>query len=456
MAKQLPVRKNEQHRVYVEDLTHDGNGVAKVDGYTLFIPNALPGEVADVVVTKTNKSYGFARLVRIEKESEARITPTCEHYGTCGGCQLQHMSYDAQLQAKQKQVQDALAKIGGIDDCIVHPTIGMNEPWRYRNKAQTPVGERNGKIIAGFYKKRSHYIIDIDRCYIQHEENDHAIQTVKRIAETYGVKAYDEENHRGILRHVLVRHGRKTNELMVVLITNGRELPNKKKIIAAIKNELPNVKSIVQNINSKRTNVILGEETIVLWGDEYIYDKIGDVTFAISARSFFQVNPEQTEVLYEKALEYAGLTGQETVIDAYCGIGTISLFLAKRAKHVYGVEIVPDAIEDAKRNARLNGIENVDFVVGEAEKVIPAWYDEGVRPDVIVVDPPRKGCDESLLETMIAMKPKRIVYVSCNPSTLARDLRILEEGGFRTVEVQPVDMFPQTTHVECCVLLKKK
>lgn len=457
MAKQqLPVQKNEQYQVLVEDLTHDGAGVAKVDGYPLFIQNTLPGEVASVVVTKANKTYGFAQLLQIIKESNERIEPACIHYGKCGGCQLQHMSYSAQLRAKQKQVKDAITRIGGLEDVIVHPTIGMDDPWRYRNKSQIPVGERNGKLVAGFYQKRSHHINDIDRCLIQHEVNDDVVNTVKKIAQSFGIRAYDEEKHRGTLRHIIARHGKKTDDLMVVLVTNGKQLPNKKKIVEAIKEELPNVKSIVQNINMKRTNVILGDETIVLWGDEYIYDYIGDIQFAISARSFYQVNPEQTKVLYDKTLEYANLTGKETVIDAYCGIGTISLFLAKRAKQVYGVEIVPDAIEDAKRNAKLNDIKNVEFAVGKAESVMPAWYEEGIRPDVIVVDPPRKGCDETLLETMIAMKPKRIIYVSCNPATLARDLRILADGSYKVEEVQPVDMFPQTTHVECCVSLEKK
>ncbi len=457
MAKQpsLPVQKNEQLQVTIEDLTHDGAGVAKVNGYTLFIPKALPGEIADVQVTKTNKGYGFARLLHVVKESEHRIIPACPIFNECGGCQLQHLNYDAQLIAKRKQVEDALARIGGLDHVHIHPTIGMDNPWRYRNKAQTPVGEREGGLIAGFYQQRSHRIIDMDTCLIQHDENDKVIHVIKKIAKKYGIRAYDEEKHRGTLRHIIARHGYKTNDLMIVLVTKGKELPNKKNIIADIQKECPNVKSIVQNINSKRTNVIFGAETIILWGEEYIYDYIGDIKFAISARSFYQVNPEQTKVLYDKALEYADLTGKETVIDAYCGIGTISLFLAQRAKHVYGVEIVPDAISDAKRNANLNGITNVDFAVGEAEKVMPWWYAQGIRPDVIVVDPPRKGCDETLLETIIHMKPERVVYVSCNPATLARDLKVLAEGGFEVKEVQPVDMFPWTTHVECVVLMSR-
>lgn len=456
MSKQkAPVKLNEQYTVVFEDLTQEGAAVAKIDSYTLFVPEALPGERAIVQVTKVNKSYGYGRLVKILEKSADRIEPICPVFFQCGGCKLQHMRYERQLWQKEKIVRDALERIGKITNARVHPVIGMPSPWRYRNKAQVPVAERNGKLIAGFYEERSHNIIDMDECFIQHEANDRAFQAVKKFAAELAIPAYDEVKHRGVLRHIVVRYGHKTNEVMVVLVTNGEQLPRKKQLIQKITSAFPNVKSIVQNINSERTNVIFGSKTKVLWGEEFIYDYIGDVKFAISARSFYQVNPEQTEVLYNKALEYANLTGNETVIDAYCGIGTISLFLAKKAKHVYGVEIVPDAIRDAERNAGLNGIKNVTFAVGAAEEVIPKWQAEGIRADVIVVDPPRKGCDTQLLECIIQMKPKRIVYVSCNPSTLARDLRILEDGGFKTEEVQPVDMFPMTMHVECVVLMSR-
>ncbi|WP_062049645.1 23S rRNA (uracil(1939)-C(5))-methyltransferase RlmD [Bacillus sp. JCM 19034] len=455
MKKQAPppVKKNDQLQVTIEDLTHEGAGVAKVEGYTLFVPKALPGEKVDIKVTKTNKGYGFARLMNINEESTHRIEPLCPIYQHCGGCQMQHMSYEGQLLFKQKQVKDVLERIGGLKEVPVLATIGMAEPWRYRNKAQVPIGEEAGLVIGGFYQERSHRIIDTDQCIIQTEESDQVVQLVKRMANQYGIRAYNEEKHSGILRHVVTRKGYVTDELMVILVTRGKDLPQKQKLIDAICEQVPNVKSIVQNINSKRTNVIFGDKTSVLWGEEYIYDYIGDIKFAISARSFFQVNPEQTKVLYEKALQYANLTGSETVIDAYCGIGTISLFLAQKAKHVYGVEIVSDAITDAKRNAKLNEISNVDFAVGEAEKVMPWWYGQGIRPEVIVVDPPRKGCDQALLDTILSMKPQRVVYVSCNPATLARDLKVLESGGYKTVEVQPVDMFPHSTHVECCSLL---
>lgn len=451
---EAPVAKNEYYDVVFEDLTHDGAGVAKIDGFPIFVANGLPGEKAKIKVIKVKKGYGYGRLIELYERSADRVEAPCTVYKQCGGCQMQHLSYEGQLKAKHKHVKEVLARIGKVEHAIVHPVLGMNDPWRYRNKAQVPVGEREGGLVAGFYKERSHDIIDMDTCLIQQEMNDTVVQTVKQICEQYNIPAYNEQTHKGVLRHIMARYGATTKEVMVVLITRTEDLLHKKKIVEEIVKRVPNVKSIVQNINPKRTNVIMGEHTRVLWGSEYIYDYIGDIRFAISARSFYQVNPEQTKVLYEKALEYAELTGKETVIDAYCGIGTISLFLAKNAKKVYGVEVVPEAIEDAKRNAALNGMTNVEFAVGEAEVVIPKWYEQGVQADCIVVDPPRKGCDETLLQTMIAMKPKRIVYVSCNPATLARDLRMLEDGGYQTLEVQPVDMFPHTVHVECVAKLE--
>ena len=453
MSKILPVQKNEYIEVIFEDLTHDGAGVAKVEGYPLFVPNGLPGEKAKIKVIKVNKGYGFGRLMEITEASPYRVEPECPIYKECGGCQLQHMSYEGQLKAKEKQVSDVLQRIGKLENVKVHPVIGMENPWRYRNKAQVPIGENEGGLIGGFYQQRSHQIIDMKACIIQQEKNDEVVKKVKEICNINGVRAYDEQKHKGELRHIMARYGLKSGEVMVVLVTRTNELTGKKKIIEEIAKRIPGVKSIVQNINSKKTNVIFGDETKVLWGEEVIYDSIGDIKFAISARSFYQVNPEQTKVLYDKALEYADLTGEENVIDAYCGIGTISLFLAQKARKVYGVEIVPEAIEDAKKNAELNGISNVEFAVGEAETVIPEWYENGVVADVLVVDPPRKGCDDKLLQTIINMKPKKVVYVSCNPATLARDLRVLEDGGYQTVEVQPVDMFPQTMHVECVAQL---
>lgn len=448
MSRTLPVNKNDYIEAVFEDLTHDGAGVAKIDGYPLFVPNGLPCEKATVKVIKTNKSYGIGRLIELHEKSPYRIEIDKSDANKYGGCQLEHISYEGQLKYKENQVRQVLTRIGKLEGAMIHPIIGMENPWHYRNKAQVPVGEKDGKLIAGFFKPRSHEIVDTDESLIQIPEVNEAINAVKEICSKYGIPAYNEETHKGVLRHIMARFGEQTGELMVVLITKTSELPHKNKIIEEIIARLPHVKSIVHNVNSKRTNVILGEKTTLLWGNEYIYDYIGNVRFAISALSFYQVNPVQTKVLYEKALEYANLNGEETVIDAYCGIGTISLFLAQKARQVFGVEVVPEAIEDAKRNAALNGITNAEFAVGEAEVVIPEWYKNGNAADVLVVDPPRKGCDEALLRTIIEMKPKKVVYVSCNPATLARDLRILEDGGYKTVEVQPVDMFPQTMHVE--------
>lgn len=455
MSRTLPVQKNDIIDIVFEDLTHDGSGVAKVEGYPLFIPNGLPGEKAKVKVVKTNKNFGFGRLMEIQEKSPFRVEAPCPIYKECGGCQLQHLSYEGQLQMKHKHVKDVLERIGKINT-TVHPTLGMSEPWRYRNKAQVPIGEQEGGLIGGFYQQRSHQIINMDQCLIQQEENDDVVNKVKDICNKYGIKAYDEARHKGELRHIMVRRGQVTGEIMVVLITRTQDIPNKCAIVEEIVDNIPNLKSIIHNVNNKKTNVIMGDTTKVLWGEETITDYIGDVKFAISARSFYQVNPEQTKVLYDKALEYARLEGHEKVIDAYCGIGTISLFLAKNASQVFGVEIVPQAIEDARKNALLNDIHNVDFAVGEAEIVIPNWYKEGNEADVLMVDPPRKGCDEALLQTIIDMKPKKVVYVSCNPATLARDLRILEDGGYLTEEVQPVDMFPQTMHVEAVARLTLK
>jgi 23S rRNA (uracil1939-C5)-methyltransferase len=457
-----------------------------VSGFTLFVPGALPGERALVRVEHLKKQYGYAKLLKVLQASPDRVAPPCGIYDECGGCQLQHLDYAAQLRVKRQIVVDNLTRIGKLrvagegeapsggeadivvssaerssaasttNDVVVHPTLGMMEPWRYRNKVQVPIGEEEGGLIGGFYTQGTHRIIDMQECLIQHSEGDHVVETVKRIGSALGVTAYQESTHTGLLRHVMVKVGFRTGEIMVVLVTNGATLPHEDEWVERIRAAIPGVASICHNINEALTNVILGDRTVILWGREVIYDYIGEVKFAISPRSFFQVNPVQTEVLYGKALEYAALTGRETVIDAYCGIGTISLFLAQRARRVYGVEIVPEAIEDARLNAELNGIANVDFAVGRAEDVLPDWQRAGVVPDVVVVDPPRKGCDATLLQTLLELQPQRIVYVSCSPSTLARDLRVLEDGGYRTVEVQPVDMFPHTTHIESvCLLIYK-
>lgn len=449
-----PIKKNDRTTVYIEDLTHDGNGVAKIDGYPLFIQGALPGETAEVHVLKTLKNYGFAKVVEIITKSPDRVDAPCVYFTQCGGCQLQHLSYEGQLKWKQNMVENVMKRLGKID-APVHPVKGMDEPWHYRNKSQIPFAQNvAGQIVAGFYKTKSHEIVDMERCLIQTGEADTVMADLKREIALLGVRPYDEKSHQGMLRHVIVRKGRATGEVMVVLVTKSKKFPQASAVVEKIQALMPNVTSIVQNVNGQKTNVIFGDETFTLWGKDTIEDTIGNVRFEISARSFYQVNPVQTEVLYKQALDYAKLTGNERVIDAYCGIGSISLFLAQKAGHVMGVEIVEQAIEDAKRNAELNGFTNTYFEAGPAEEVIPRWYKEGKEADVLVVDPPRKGCDEALLNTIIEQKPKRVVYVSCNPATLARDLRILEDGGYKTQEVQPVDMFPHTTHCECCAWLE--
>lgn len=509
----LPVSKNEETVIDIIGMNHDGEGVGRANGYTLFVQGALPGETVRVRVMKTKKQYGYAKLLEIVKASPDRVSAPCPIYDQCGGCQIQHMSYAGQLAWKRQLVVDNLQRIGklsvmvedadaqgdeanqnrlteeNMDQAVepaiseeqgngsnrirlrlegvmneeaaeqgirVLPTMGMNEPWRYRNKAQVPIGVTEGGLVGGFYAKGSHRIIDMETCLIQHEHNDEVVAKVKEIGSHLGISAYNEETGRGLLRHVVVKKAFRTGEMMLVLVTNGRDIPHKDEWIGSIREAIPHVASICQNVNKKQTNVIFGDETRVLWGRDVIYDYIGDVQFAISPRSFYQVNPVQTEVLYGKTVEYAGLSGKETVIDAYCGIGTISLFLAQHADQVYGVEIVPEAIEDARSNAMLNEMKNVKFEVGASEDVIPRWKEQGIEADVIVVDPPRKGCDPRLLDTILEMKPERVVYVSCNPSTLARDLRVLEDGGYRTVEVTPVDMFPHTVHVEAvCSLIYK-
>ncbi|NIK11657.1 23S rRNA (uracil(1939)-C(5))-methyltransferase RlmD [Alkalibacillus almallahensis] len=451
-----PVRKNEYIDLAFSDLTHEGEGVGKLDGYPIFVPYALPGESAKVKVIKVKKNLAFGKLIERYDTSEHRIEPPCDVFYKCGGCQIQHMTYDRQLTMKQDQVQDVMKKIAQMPDVPVHPTIGMNEPWNYRNKVQIPVGERDGKVITGFYQKRTHNIIDMDTCPVQSDANDEVVRGIRDIIDELNIQPYDEETHEGVIRHIVLRTGYHTNEMMVVIVTKTKDLPKQKEFVEKIKALHSGIKGIIQNINADKTNVIMGDKSHTLWGNDVIVDRIHDLEFAISAQSFYQVNPEQTEKLYDQALKYAQLSGKETVIDAYCGIGTISLFLAQHAKKVYGVEVVPQAVDDAKDNAKRNHIDNADFFVGEAEKVMPWWKAQGLNPDVIVVDPPRKGCDEKLLQAMVDMEPDRIVYVSCNPSTLARDLAILADSGYETQEIQPVDMFPQASHVESVTRLIQK
>jgi len=455
LSIEIPVAKNEYYEIEIDSLGHEGEGVGRIEGYTVFVPNGLPGDRLKIKILKVKKTYAYAKLVDIIHPSSDRVTPLCPAFIKCGGCQLQHLAYAQQLRMKKQKVIDNLQRIGKIENIVVHDVIGMEKPERYRNKAQFPVGAGSDSkdIKVGFYAPRSHNIVEIKGCYIQHEINDDIVKTVKAWMQQYNIPPYDESAGRGLIRHIFTRVGVKSGEIMVVLVTNGTRIPEKEHLIKALQDISRNIVSIIQNINTKKTNVILGEENKVLWGKDSIIDYIGNIKFRISPMSFYQVNPVQTEVLYNKALEYAGLTGEETVFDIYCGIGTISLFLAQKAKKVVGVEIVPQAVEDAKKNAELNGINNVEFHEGAAEEVIPKLYEQGYQSDVVVVDPPRKGCDEVLLDTIVKMQVEKIIYVSCNPSTLARDLRYLEDRGYKTMEAQPVDMFPHTSHVETVCLL---
>ncbi len=452
--RQVPVIKNEHYTIPIHDLGTRAEGIGKVDDFTVFIDKVLPGDVVEARIIKVKKNFAFGKLMTIIQPSPLRVQPKCPVASHCGGCQLQHLAYQGQLDYKRKKVEDVLERIGKIEDVVVKPTIGMDNPYMYRNKAQFPVRKENGELKIGFFAPRSHRIIDTDTCDIQHESNTEIIKIVRDFLTEYDTSIYDEKKHKGLVRHIVTKVGFHTHEIMVCIVINGKALPASDELVKRLQT-IKEVKSIVLNHNKERGNVILGRNITTLYGNSYIRDYTGDIEFEISPLSFFQVNPLQTEVLYNKVMEYAQLTGQETVWDAYCGIGSISLFLAQKAKKVYGVEIVPAAIEDAKRNAVLNGIENVEFILGQAEEVIPYKFKEkGVKADVIVVDPPRKGCEESLLETIVEMAPKRLVYVSCDPGTLARDLKYLTEHDFRVVEVQPVDMFPQTNHVETVVRIE--
>ncbi len=449
------VEKNKSYVIDITGMTHEGQGVGRVEGFTVFVDGALEDEQVEVKVVKVNKNFGFGKLMGILKPSGSRAEPFCEAFKRCGGCSLQHLDYQGQLYYKTRLVKESLKRIGKLENIIVQDTIGMKEPVNYRNKAQFPVALGNGTVITGFYAKRTHEVIDSVECGIQDKASDRMRKIIRKFIEEKKISVYDEATGKGLLRHIMTRVGFKTGEVMVVLVVNGSALPFSDELSGRLVSEVPGVKSIFLNINTGDTNVILGSKNIKLFGSDSIIDSIGKYKFHISPLSFFQVNPVQTEVLYGKALEYAGLTGNETVFDLYCGIGTISLFLSQKAKKVYGVEVVEDAVRDARRNAEINGVKNVEFVVGEAEKVIPGMYAQGVRADVVVVDPPRKGCDEALLRTLAEMQPGRIVYVSCNPATLARDLKYLEKHGYNAVEAQPVDMFPWTGHCETVVLLQR-
>lgn len=449
--------KNKEYIVDIVDIGQGGVGIGKYEGFTVFVDGGLVQDKIKVKITKSKKNYAVGDIVEIIEKSPFRVERKCsESLRQCGGCQIQELDYQKQLDVKTNEVKQVISRIGKLDDVVIHDTLGMEHPFRYRNKAQFPIQKKDNMPVIGFYKKKSHDLISTDECIIQHEVNDKIIKIIKTYIRAYNVSIYDEKTHKGLLRHVVTKVGFTTGEVMIVLVANGKKLPYLKELASVLKENIPGFKTLVVNVNTQKTNVILGKENIVAYGDGMIRDYIGELVFEISPLSFFQVNPLQTEVLYNKALEYANLGENDTVFDIYCGIGTISLFLAQKAKKVYGIEIVEDAIKDAKRNAKINNMDNVEFYVGKAEEVVPKMYKEGKRANVVVVDPPRKGCDEKVLDTIVSMEPDRVVYVSCNPSTLARDLAYLNERGYKCHEIQPVDMFPHSVHVENVAWLSKE
>lgn len=457
MAKeQPPFKVNDITELEITGLGSSGEGVGKAHGFTVFVKGALPGETVRVKLFQVKKSYASGTITDILKVSPQRVEPPCPFYKDCGGCQLQHLSYEGQLAVKRQQVKDALERIGHIESCEVLPVIGMVAPWHYRNKMQFPAAKTDGKIQIGCYAALTHNVIDIDDCIIQKQANNKIMQVVRRWMQQFNIAAYDESTGKGVVRHVMGRVGVKTGDVMAVIITACYDIPHAGELVTMLKSEVGGIKSIVQNINKKRTNVIMGSKNRVLYGKSTIKDKLGHLKFNISPLSFFQVNSEQTEKLYAAALNFAGLNGGETVIDCYCGTGTISLYLAQKAGKVYGIEIVEPAIKDANANAAANNITNAQFICGDAAVEMPSLLAQGVKPDVVLLDPPRAGCDKKVLAAIAEVRPKKVVYVSCNPASLARDMAFLTQNGYKAVKAQPVDMFPMTHHVETVVLLSHK
>ena len=462
------MNKNDIVTVEITDIGVSGEGIGHVDGYTLFIKDAVIGDVVEAKVMKAKKNYGYARLMKVITPSEYRVEPKCAFARRCGGCQIQEMSYDRQLVFKDQKIRGNLERIGGFTkdqiDTVMQPVVGMEHPFGYRNKAQFPFGtDKEGNPITGFYAGRTHDIIANTDCALGVEQNKEILEIILQYMRENKIKSYDEKTGKGLIRHALIRYGFKTKEIMVCLVVNGKKLPKAERLIEKLI-QIEGMTSITISPNTRRDNVIMGDSYEILWEQGYITDYIGNVKYQISPLSFYQVNPVQTEKLYGLALEYADLKGDETVWDLYCGIGTISLFLAQKAKQVYGVEIVPQAIDDAKENAKINAIDNAEFFVGKAEEVLPEYYAEYEREhngetahaDVIVVDPPRKGCDETLLETIVKMQPEKVVYVSCDSATLARDLKYLCANGYEIRMCRGVDQFPQSVHVETVVLLSQQ
>lgn len=452
MQKQetVKIQANQTFPLTIKRLGINGEGVGFFKKNVVFVPGALPGEEVVVEVTTVYPKYAEAKIKKIRKPSEHRVQPLCPVYEQCGGCQLQHLHYHQQLKEKRDIIIQSLERHTKlpINQLEIKETMGMEDPWGYRNKSQFQVGQHDGKVLAGLYGLNSHKLIDIQQCVVQHPQTNKATETVKGILQELKIPIYNEKSRKGIVRTIVARVGVQTGELQIVLITTQRELPKMDLLISRIKQQLPEVKSIMQNINGQKTSLIFGEETIALEGEEFIQETLGDFQFELSARTFFQLNPEQTVKLYNEVKKAAGLTGTEKVVDAYCGVGTIGLWLAGQAGEVRGMDIIPESIEDAKKNAKRHGFTNTKYVPGKAEEVLPKWVKKGWKPDVIIVDPPRTGLDQELLQTILQVEPKKVVYVSCNPSTLAKDLQVLS-SKFNVVYIQPVDMFPQTAHVEC-------
>lgn len=456
MKGNIPVKKGDNIELRIAGLGSSGEGVGRFEGFTVFVQGALPQEIVQAEITIVKKNYAVGKLLEIVAASPERTEPVCPVYDQCGGCQLQHLSYTGQLRMKQQQVKDALTRIGHLDTEVL-PVIGCANPWNYRNKMQFPAAcGAEGLISIGCYAASTHSVIDTGSCMIQKEANNEVLTTVRKWMQRYGISAYDEKTGKGLVRHVMSRVGVHSGEVMAVLITSAYDIPHKKELIEWLIKYVPNLVSVVQNINKKPTNVVMGSKTRVLYGQPTITDSLGALNFNISAQSFFQVNSEQAEKLYNKALEYAALSGSETVVDVYCGTGTISLYLAKHAGKVYGIEIVAPAIEDAKKNAQDNNCHNAEFILGDAAEKLSQLLAEGVKPDVVVVDPPRAGCEQKVLKAIADVEPRRIVYVSCNPASLARDLAYLSERGYKAMTAQPVDMFPMTSHVETVVAVVRE
>ena len=455
MKANIPVKKGDCVEINITGLGSSGEGVGKYEGFAVFVQGALPEETVKAEITLVKKSYSIGKLQEIVVKSPERVTPVCPIYAECGGCQLQHLSYKGQLDVKRAQVQAALTRIGHLD-LEVQPVIGCANPWNYRNKMQFPAAiNAEGVLNIGCYAASTHSVINADGCMIQKEANNQVLLTVRKWMQRFGISAYDEKTGKGLVRHVMARVGVHSGEVMAVLITSAYDIPHRKELIEWLKKYVPGLVSIVQNINKKPTNIIMGNKTRVIYGSSTIKDSLGALSFNVSAQSFFQVNSEQAEKLYNKALEFAALNGNETVVDVYCGTGTISLFMAKHAKKVYGIEIVAPAIEDAEKNAADNGCDNAEFLLGDASLELPKLLDGGVQPDVVLVDPPRAGCEEKVLAAIVGVAPERVVYVSCNPASLARDLAYLEQHGYKTAVAQPVDMFPSTSHVETVCLVTR-